>query len=256
MRGLMNDMDSLSSQSRSARARSVAGSHHGPQRRQRHVTVRQQAPNVQPEHSDAFASFQATRMRKGVGISHAKTQKPDDTSFFALPADSGLSRYIHSMRVSVQNQAGHLFEREPLGDRGGDRSNDSAASSDVFTNFSRTMRPEPVSRVRSIFGIVGILALAAILFTQTGLTGISIAFWLFTIGLFIWRGSARIAIGCALVCLLLVVTLLICAQVFGQTSPEGGFRYWAEQAAVWAYLFLVIGVIRQIWEYMVQVRRN
>ncbi|MCK5123114.1 MAG: hypothetical protein KAQ87_03125 [Candidatus Pacebacteria bacterium] len=70
-------------------------------------------------------------------------------------------------------------------------------------------------------------------------------FMLFWIALFYWKLDSRISIAGALACLISCPILLI---LFEKDILLLGEEY-AEQAAVWAYYFLVIGVIKQIWEF-------
>jgi ABC-type multidrug transport system fused ATPase/permease subunit len=203
-----------------------------------------------PRQSDVHRAFLKKKAREN-SPADARLASGQE-SFFALPERSGLADYMHTMQVSVKEQAGHLFERT------------ASASDDVQQSFSRRSYGDddsfavgalqnsvrqPVSAARSLFGVVTLIVVASALFGMTNLTAISVGFWLFFVSMFFWRIDARIAIGLALISLVLVVVLLILAQTFGHSSPESGLRYWAEQSAVWAYLFLVIGVVRQVWEY-------
>ncbi len=63
--------------------------------------------------------------------------------------------------------------------------------------------------------------------------------------LFYWRIDSRFSIKCAIVCLVAVPIFLIISK-HSFTVNEN----WAERVAVWAFYFLSIGVIKQIWEYM------
>lgn len=70
-------------------------------------------------------------------------------------------------------------------------------------------------------------------------------FMIFWIALFFWNLDSRISIAGALVCLAACPILLI---LFEKNILLFGEEY-AEQSAVWAYYFLVIGVTKQIWEF-------
>ena len=70
-------------------------------------------------------------------------------------------------------------------------------------------------------------------------------FMIFWIALFFWNLDSRISIAGALVCLISCPILLI---LFEKDILLLGEEY-AEQSAVWAYYFLVIGVTKQIWEF-------
>ncbi len=70
------------------------------------------------------------------------------------------------------------------------------------------------------------------------------AFLAFATALFYWRIDSRFAITCALVCLILIPVLLILSKfMFVITDAT------AERVATFAFYFLSIGVIKQIWEY-------
>jgi len=78
----------------------------------------------------------------------------------------------------------------------------------------------------------------------------SIIFWAFTIILFWWRLDSRVPIVLALFCLIAIPILL--SLFNGGIFFEGD--EWAEVVAVWAYYFLVIGVIEQIFEYRTEAK--
>ncbi|MCK5416648.1 hypothetical protein KAI92_04440 [Candidatus Parcubacteria bacterium] len=67
----------------------------------------------------------------------------------------------------------------------------------------------------------------------------------FIIAIIYWRMDSRVSIALALVCLVCIPILL---TLFNKDILFKG-EIWAEQVAVWAYYFLVIGVVRQIFEY-------
>ena len=60
-----------------------------------------------------------------------------------------------------------------------------------------------------------------------------------------WHLDSRVVIFLALICMITIPILLALANknilFYGDA--------WAETVAVWAYYFLVIGVVRQIFEY-------
>ena len=70
-------------------------------------------------------------------------------------------------------------------------------------------------------------------------------FMLFWIALFYWKLDSRISIVGALISLVFCPIFLILENNYGFLMGE----IWAEQSAVWAYYFLVIGVTKQIWEF-------
>ena len=103
---------------------------------------------------------------------------------------------------------------------------------------------KPLSQARKISGAIFLTVLMLGLFIFTDLTSIDIFFWLFFIAMFWYRLDSRISIGGALVGLV-VIMLLSAGQGFGWWQSDN----LAEQIAVAVYFFLVIGVIKQIWEY-------
>lgn len=83
-----------------------------------------------------------------------------------------------------------------------------------------------------------------LLFGLTSLTSVEIFFWMFFLSVFIWNLDSRIAIGGALAGLL-VIMLLSIIELFN--TPDT-FAFWREEIAVWTYYFLVIGVLKQLWD--------
>lgn len=67
----------------------------------------------------------------------------------------------------------------------------------------------------------------------------------FILAIIYYEMDSRVSIALALVCL---VTIPILLSLFNKNILYQG-EIWAEQVAVWAYYFLVIGVVRQIFEY-------
>ncbi len=102
----------------------------------------------------------------------------------------------------------------------------------------------PLSSTRKNIGL-GVILIAMIgMFVFTDLTSTDIFFWLFFFAMFWYRLDSRISIGGALVGLVVIMFL----------SAGQGFKWWQaddlmEQIAVGVYFFLVIGVLKQIWEY-------
>lgn len=70
-------------------------------------------------------------------------------------------------------------------------------------------------------------------------------FFGFIIAVIYFSLDSRIAIGLALACLVIVPLLLYLSEE--QILFRG--EIFAERVAVWAYYFLVIGVVKQIFEY-------
>lgn len=75
-----------------------------------------------------------------------------------------------------------------------------------------------------------------------GLSIESSLFLAFTFALFYWRKNSRFSFSLALVCLILIPVLLI---LFTKNILLYG-ELWADTVAVWAYYFLVIGVLQEI----------
>lgn len=100
------------------------------------------------------------------------------------------------------------------------------------------------------FTLLGVVAV--LLFTFTEISGEGIFFWLFFISLFCWRIDSRVSIGFALVCLVCIPILLV---LFNNDILFLG-DVWAEKVAVWAYFFLVIGVVKQIWEFKTEKKED
>jgi four helix bundle protein len=101
-----------------------------------------------------------------------------------------------------------------------------------------------ISSIRKIIGGIVMFVGMMTMFIFTELTTIDIFFWLFFFGMFWYRLDSRISIGGALVGLVIIMLL----------SAGQGFGWWQadnlmEQIAVGVYFFLVIGVVKQIWEY-------
>jgi hypothetical protein len=124
----------------------------------------------------------------------------------------------------------------------------SAVASSVKSNenFGRNSKEkkQPLSAGRKISGAVVLFLIMLILFIFTDLTSIDIFFWLFFLAMFWYRLDSRISIGGALAGLVIIMFL----------SAGQGFGWWQadnlmEQIAVGVYFFLVIGVVKQIWEY-------
>lgn len=79
-----------------------------------------------------------------------------------------------------------------------------------------------------------------------------IFFLLFILALFIWKLDSRVSISFGLVALICCPILLILSNQQIMLTGE----YWAEKFAVYAYYFLVIGVIKQVVEYIMDNRKK
>jgi len=99
--------------------------------------------------------------------------------------------------------------------------------------------------LKDIIGLVVLLGLFFVFQNYFEWQADSSLFMIFWIALFFWNLDSRISIAGALVCLVFCPILLILENNYGFVMGE----IWAEQSAVWAYYFLVIGVTKQIWEF-------
>ena len=86
-----------------------------------------------------------------------------------------------------------------------------------------------------------------------------IFFWLFFVSLFYWKIDSRVSIGLALAGLVLIMILLALSDAgiapswrWGDNITTMHLDALAEKVAVWVYFFLVIGVVKQIWEFKVE----
>ena len=98
---------------------------------------------------------------------------------------------------------------------------------------------------KDIVGLVVLIVLFCIFKYHLDWQTDSSLFMIFWIALFYWHLDSRISIVGALVCLVFCPILLILENNYGFLMGE----IWAEQSAVWAYYFLVIGVTKQVWEF-------
>jgi hypothetical protein len=92
-------------------------------------------------------------------------------------------------------------------------------------------------------GIVLLGAFTVGLHTYTALGYDDIFFWVFAAWIFYFDLDARVSIGCALAGLITIPLLLFLGDLgyaFGETGSE--------EVAVWVYFFLVIGVVKQVWD--------
>ncbi len=113
-----------------------------------------------------------------------------------------------------------------------------------FGKGERSVKRKKLSQTRKISGAVIMLVGMILLFLLTSLTSIDIFFWLFFFAMFWYKLDSRISIAGALIGLVVIMFL----------SAGQGFGWWKtdnlqEQIAVAVYFFLVIGVLKQIWEY-------
>ncbi len=181
-------------------------------------------------HQEVPLQSSVRRKSQAAALRRTPATEMSQETFFDLPQTSVLQGYLGSLRGSVQEHAGSLYKK---------------GLEEHQLDDARGTVVQKVSPVRSAVGAGFLLVLAIGLFIFTSLTTIDIGFWLFFFGLLIWRIDSRLAIGLALACLVAIPLLLVSASM-GFDRGEA----WAETVAVWAYLFLVIGVVVQIWEYI------
>jgi len=106
--------------------------------------------------------------------------------------------------------------------------------------------------LRDLNGLLLLVILSLIFRLYLNLSLENSLFLLFICTLFYWRIDARLSIGLALVGLISIPVLLI---LFNQNIYLLG-EYRAEQAAIWVYYFLSIGVVKQIWEYASENKKS
>lgn len=73
-------------------------------------------------------------------------------------------------------------------------------------------------------------------------------FLTFAFVLFYWKVDSRFSIKCAIPCMIIIPVILIISNHSFTITTD-----WAERVAVWAFYFLSIGVIKQIWEYRLEL---
>ncbi len=66
----------------------------------------------------------------------------------------------------------------------------------------------------------------------------------FILAIVYWDMDSRVAISLALLCLVIIPVL----QILYNNNILFSGEIWSERIAVWAYYFLVIGVVKQIFE--------
>jgi hypothetical protein len=111
-------------------------------------------------------------------------------------------------------------------------------------------------KILSLWDVLGIVILAFIfemwaLFINVSVQGMFFIF--FAVILFHWHVDSRFSISLALGSLISVVLLLVLDR-FGFAYGLG--QQAAEQVAIWAFYFLAIGVIKQIWEHFREKREK
>jgi high-affinity Fe2+/Pb2+ permease len=102
-------------------------------------------------------------------------------------------------------------------------------------------------RTRDVLGVIVALLLIFGIPTISTLSLEESFFLIFLIAMFFWRIDSRVSIGLALACLVLAPIFLYGiggASIATASLGNDG----AHALAVWAFYFLSIGVIKQIWE--------
>ncbi len=100
--------------------------------------------------------------------------------------------------------------------------------------------------LKHIFGILFILFVIILLSITTNFTSVGIFFSAFIFSFFYWNIDGRFSIGLALLSLIGIVVLKILI-IYTDLVPS---EKWPETVAVWAYFFLAIGILKQIWEHL------
>lgn len=96
--------------------------------------------------------------------------------------------------------------------------------------------------LRDFIGILAVASIGIIMLIATPLSGTVLFFVIFIAVLLYWRLDARVPLTLGLACLVGIPILLLLFRTNILLTGE----YRAEQIAVWAYYFLVIGVLRQV----------
>ena len=113
---------------------------------------------------------------------------------------------------------------------------------DLFTLLKRFYH---WSHYTDFLGLLILLTLASALSYLLLLPPEPIFFLCFIAATIYWHLDSRVSISLALLCLIAIPILL---TLYNKNVLLLGDA-WAETVAVWAYYFLVIGVVRQIFEY-------
>jgi hypothetical protein len=89
------------------------------------------------------------------------------------------------------------------------------------------------------------------LFTLTNLTSVEILFWILFIAMFAWNIDSRVALAGALVFL----TIIPLFTIFDRLGllPQG--ETLSESIAVWVFYFLAIGVLKQLWDTVLESKK-
>lgn len=99
--------------------------------------------------------------------------------------------------------------------------------------------------IQDWMGILLFVAVGAVVNQFYDVQAETIFFFMFILAIWRWNLDSRVSIGLALACLAIVPILLMLYNNLYLVQGD----IWAERVAVWAYYFLVIGVIKQIFEY-------
>lgn len=121
---------------------------------------------------------------------------------------------------------------------------------DIFIGIKKFFIVMKKSSWRSLIGLGLVIVLAIIMRVYFDFHIESIVFWLFFFILMFWNLDSRISIVIALGGLVIIPLLLYLGQRDILLTGED----WAENVAVWVYYFLVIGVVKQIWEFQKEKR--
>ena len=109
---------------------------------------------------------------------------------------------------------------------------------------------------RDVLGLGLLFVLAVVMLAGLGWGFEGVFFWLFFASLFYWKVDSRVSIGLALAGLVGIMLMLALSGWGWAPSWQWGgqiitmhFDALAEKVAVWVYFFLVIGVVKQIYEF-------
>jgi hypothetical protein len=114
---------------------------------------------------------------------------------------------------------------------------------DVWKAFRKLFSVLKKMTVRDVIGVILTIVLMGVLFRNLAYFSEGVFFWPFFFVMLYWDLDSRISIGAALAGL---VAIMI-ASIFANANVAF-MQSWPETIAVWVYFFLVIGVVKQIWD--------
>ncbi|HWQ59731.1 MAG TPA: hypothetical protein VN420_01125 [Candidatus Fimivivens sp.] len=114
---------------------------------------------------------------------------------------------------------------------------------DVWTGFRMLVSVVKKSTARDVVGVIVTIVLMVVLFRNLAYFSEGVFFWPFFFVMLYWDLDSRISIGAALAGLVAIMIVSIFAN-----ADVAFVKSWPEAIAVWVYFFLVIGVVKQIWD--------